>query len=121
MSTEYGPMTQAVKDALAAAHVAPRDRAAAQLAGRYAVLLDDLRDTDGEVAGYSDIGPKLLATLTALGLTPAGRGQKGGGPSVAPVATVLDELRARRESRAKRAVGEHDSTPVDAAPTPSDS
>jgi hypothetical protein len=26
----------------------------------------------------SDLGPKLVATLTALGLTPAGRGEKGG-------------------------------------------
>lgn len=49
----------------------------------------------------SDLGPKLLAVLTALGMTAAGRTTKGGagggvGP-VSPVASKLDELRARRE------------------------
>ncbi|WKU03855.1 hypothetical protein [Micromonospora sp. HUAS LYJ1] len=49
----------------------------------------------------SDLGPKLLAALTALGMTAAGRSTKGGagggvGP-VSPVASKLDELRARRD------------------------
>lgn len=56
----------------------------------------------------SDLGPKLLATLTALGLTAAGRGAvapaKGGPASVPAVASKLDELRERRARRA----GQHD-------------
>jgi hypothetical protein len=43
----------------------------------------------------SDLGPKLLATLTALGMTAAGRGKEGGAP-VVPVASKLDEFTARR-------------------------
>ena len=51
----------------------------------------------------SDLGPKLLAVLTALGMTSAGRSTKGGagggvGP-VSPVASKLDELRVRRQQR----------------------
>lgn len=51
----------------------------------------------------SDLGPKLLAVLTALSMTAAGRSTKGGagggvGP-VSPVASKLDELRARRQQR----------------------
>jgi hypothetical protein len=55
----------------------------------------------------SDLGPKLLAGLSALGLTVAGRGVKGGTsgvgtPAVAP-AGPANELQQRRESRAERA------------------
>jgi hypothetical protein len=54
----------------------------------------------------SDLGPKLLATLTALGLTPAGRGVKGG--TGGGVSKTVDELRQRRATRAARAgAGEH--------------
>ncbi|MEU8329826.1 hypothetical protein [Micromonospora sp. NPDC048839] len=45
----------------------------------------------------SDLGPKLLAVLTSLGMTAAGRGVKGGGgQSVSPVARKLDEFTERR-------------------------
>ena len=49
----------------------------------------------------SDLGPKLLAVLTALGMPAAGRGAKGGtgGGTVSPVASKLDELRERRRQR----------------------
>lgn len=53
----------------------------------------------------SDLGPKLLAALTALGMTASGRTTKGGaggaGP-VSPVASKLDELRAKREHPGRR-------------------
>jgi hypothetical protein len=47
----------------------------------------------------SDLGPKLLAVLTSLGLTTAGRGaaKDAGGKSAA--ASPLDEIRARRAAR----------------------
>ena len=50
----------------------------------------------------SDLGPKLLAALTALGMTAAGRGVKGGTPDASPVASKLDELGARRAGRGAR-------------------
>jgi len=55
----------------------------------------------------SDLGPKLLAVSTALGLTPAARAERGGGKTGdghgARPKSKTDELRTRRESRAQRA------------------
>jgi hypothetical protein len=48
----------------------------------------------------SDLGPKLLATLTSLGLTTAARGEQKGVKRSAP-ANPLDELRKRRDLRAQ--------------------
>lgn len=129
MSAE-GPITRAVRAALRDAPLLPRDTAAVALAKRYAALLDDaapdakygeplrliaaalpmddqvekafrkVADALAQHSVASDLGPKLLAVLASLGMTPAGRGVKGGaqgGP--APVASKLDELRARRERR----------------------
>lgn len=51
----------------------------------------------------SDLGPKLLAALTALGMTAAGRDTKGGaGVRPAAAKTKLDELRQRRDRRRNR-------------------
>ena len=47
----------------------------------------------------SDLGPKLLAALTALGMTAAGRTVKGGAPNGNPVAAQLDEFTQRRARR----------------------
>lgn len=47
----------------------------------------------------SDLGPKLAAVLGALGLTTASRGEQKGEKRSAP-ANPLDELKARRRSRA---------------------
>jgi hypothetical protein len=47
----------------------------------------------------SDLGPKLLAALTALGCTPAGRHPKAG-TGIPVVQGRVDELRARRARRA---------------------
>lgn len=53
----------------------------------------------------SDLGPKLLAVLTSLGLTLAGRVGKEGGKSddSGGTGSATDELRARRATRAERA------------------
>lgn len=52
----------------------------------------------------SDLGPKLLAALTALGMTPAARKAAiGGTDGPKPRAGRTDELRERRQSRAARA------------------
>ena len=87
--------------------------------------LDVLRINDIRVFGYdvdksydailiacsdhstaSDLGPKLLATLTALGLTLAGRAERGGGKTDDRGGTggsTVTNLRTRRATRAERA------------------
>jgi len=51
----------------------------------------------------SDLGPKLLAALSALGLTLAGRGAKGGTGDSAPAVKPLDQLRQRRARKSRTA------------------
>jgi hypothetical protein len=97
MVTNTGPISRAVTEALEDAPLLPRDAAAVELVKQYAALLDD---SAGAPDALADVGPKLLAALTALGMTPAGRGVKGGNGNAAPVASELDELRARRAKRA---------------------
>lgn len=50
----------------------------------------------------SDLGPKLLATLTSLGMTAAGRSAKGGAPDGPKVPDELGALRARARERGTR-------------------
>lgn len=90
-----GPMTRAVAAALRDAPLLPQDAAGKALVRRYAAAIDAADDLEV----LSDLGPKLLAALSALGLTPAGRGVKGGAQGGGRVASKLDELRARRERR----------------------
>lgn len=92
-----GPIARALAEAIKAGPVTPADRAAVELAKRYAVAID--ADPSPEL--LDTLGPKLLATLTALGLTVAGRGAKSG--SSGP--TVPDELAALRTSASKRRAG----------------
>ena len=61
----------------------------------------------------SDLGPKLLATLTALGMTSAGRGVKGGAASAGVVKGTIDNLRERRLKRA----GQHRAANMDTPAT----
>jgi len=82
--------------ALKAANVANRDAAAVQLARRYAQLLDAARGDDDEDEVYEKLGPKLLAVLTSLGLTLAGRSTKGGAAGGGTGGGKLDELKRRR-------------------------
>ena len=96
MTTRRGPLSRALADALKDVPLLPRDSAGAALAKSYAAAID-AADEPGEA--LDQLGPKLLAVLVQLGMTPAGRGAKGG-TSGAPVASKLDELRARREQRA---------------------
>jgi hypothetical protein len=101
-----GPNERQLVVALKDAQVPNRDQAAVQLARRLAQLLDAARGTDEEAAVYSDLGPKYLAALTALGLTLAGRNVKGGITSGPPASrTKLDQLRDKRERRAAGAAG----------------
>ncbi len=119
-----GPMALAVARALRDAPLLPRDAGGVALVKRYAALIDQAellaeaaeliepadedqarrlaalaRAVDAQQVA-SDLGPKLLAALTALGMTQAGRSVKGGGQGVTGVTGKLDELRARRARRA---------------------
>lgn len=63
-----------------------------------------IADALGRHSTASDLGPKLLAVLTALGMTGAGRSMRGG--SVAPVLPdQLADLRARAEARRAGSAG----------------
>lgn len=88
--TGSGPISQALASAVQAAQLKPQDAAAVALCESYAALLD----ADGET--LPDLGPKLLRALESLGLTPAGRGAKGGDSPGARIAAQLDEFTARR-------------------------
>lgn len=90
MST--GRITDTLETALRSVETTPADAATVELARRYAALIDG----EGDLI---KVGPLLLATLTALGMTPKARtavvppegGSSGG--------SKADELRARRARR----------------------
>lgn len=98
MSTKSGRMAQELAVSLKGVSIEDRDRGAVQLARRLAQLLDAARGTASEPKVFDDLAPKYLAVLTALGLTPAGRG-KGGDRDGQQRGTKLDELRERRQRR----------------------
>lgn len=99
--------TSALRAALEDVKLKPADGAAVRLAYGYAKELD--KTACGECGGpepISKVGPLLLATLTALGMTPAGRaGVTGKGVTSDTPAGVspLDELRQRRTARGNTA------------------
>lgn len=68
---------------------------AGQLDKPFARIVDAL----GAHSVASDLGPKLLAVLTALGMTAAGRSAKGGAPDGPKVPDQLGELRMRAQQR----------------------
>ena len=133
MEDEAGPQSRALDEALANVTVQSRDRAAVQLARRYCALLDEatpaskyreplllisealprdpqieaafrkIADALGAHSVASDLGPKLLAVLTALGMTPAGRGAKDGAPpDDGTPKGKADELAQRRDERERK-------------------
>ncbi|WP_410669141.1 hypothetical protein [Amycolatopsis sp. cmx-4-68] len=90
-------MMDSVATALAQLPAEQRDSAARELAELYALQIDC--DPDA----LETYGPKLLAVLDALGLTPKARAvaTKGGGADepAAGKRNPADELRARRAAR----------------------
>jgi len=148
-SADQGPMARAVAAAIDAAKIRPEDRGTAELARRYAALIDqatpaskyrvplrqlgralDMLAASEPLAAFeaeqqlvkivdalaahsvmSDLGPKLLAALTALGLTPAAvagirKGDTPGGTPVAPPEpepeSEFERLRRERAERARQ-------------------
>lgn len=77
-----------------------RDRAVADLALLYAEHLDDDADWADKLRDpLAELGPKLLAALTSLQMTPAARKEALKGAEQAPLKSPLDELRKRRTAR----------------------
>lgn len=72
------------------------DGAAVALARTYA------RAIDAGIEELSKVGPKMLDVLTELGMTPKARADLAKNITQAPAPSPgLDELRARRETRAR--------------------
>jgi hypothetical protein len=68
-------LTETLEAAITAAQLKPEDQAAAQLARIYATQIETaVIKKDSKTIG--DLGAKLLSTLTALGMTHAGRAVK---------------------------------------------
>ena len=98
-----GPIERALNDSLKDVKLLERDQATAALARSYAQLMDRA-ETEGD--GFDaftllrSLGPKYLAALKELGMTPHARGAKGGtasgSASVSALAKQRDELAARR-------------------------
>lgn len=103
MTTERGPLTRALERALRTAPTLDRDAAAVALAKKYAGHLDHDDATPDLLA---ELGPKLLAVLTALGMTPAGRGVKGGPVNAGNGGEQPDELDEFRRRAAERRNGD---------------
>lgn len=127
-----GPLESAVVQALGAVVLAPADQGTTALAREYARLMDAAapaakytaaldwlahqgagdRDADKHIRTItnalaahsvaSDLGPKLLAALEALQMSPRARAvvQKGG-TGDKPSANPLDQLAARRAGRGR--------------------
>jgi hypothetical protein len=86
-------LVEAVRGAVEVLALAPADQGAVQLALTYAAAVDA-----GEPV--EKVGPPLLAVLEALGMTPRARAALTKGvTNGVPVASPLDELRARRAAR----------------------
>mgnify|MGYP000921120774 CR=1 FL=1 len=97
-------IVHALTRSLRAAPPGPGDAATVALARRYAQTIEDAYGEDGELDVLTDLGPKLLAVLDALGLTPKARAVKrapgeGGGDDRPAAVRTLEELRAARRDR----------------------
>lgn len=98
------PLVTALDVALASVQTRAEDAAAVALARRYAEQVDAAPDE------LAKVGPLLLAALTSLGMTPAGRASvmgKGGDRNDGARKSAADELRERRAAR------QHAAAPVD--------
>lgn len=75
--------------------------AAAAEDGKIAEAFDTIRAALAAHSVASDLGPKLLAALDSLGLTPKARAGKEGHGGPGKPANPIDELRARRAARGR--------------------
>jgi len=111
MQGDREPLAEIVRQALERVSTKDEDAAAMRLAESYAKAIDDASD---KAEALDKLGPKLLAALVELGMTPRARAAATkGGPKDAGDSnrSSLDELRERRERRARA----HATAPVDPA------
>jgi hypothetical protein len=106
-------VSQALRIALADTEYTPSDTAAVALAVKFAEIIDGTRDAKL----VADLGSKLLAVLTALGMTPAARaaltkGVTTNGVSPSSTATIAS-LREFTDTRRARL---HATPNMDTAP-----
>lgn len=108
MARKTASVLTALYTALKAAETSKADEAAVALAKQYAAELDDggCPECGSRFERMEKLGPKLLAALEQLGMTPRARGAKGASHAVV---SPLDELRKRRRAR------RDDTPPVDSA------
>lgn len=88
-------LSESVATSLAGIEQDPRDAAVRDLVVMYAKKIDE------KPGSVFDLGPKLLAGLEALGLTPRARSAGGKLPDTRAADNPLDELRNRRAARGK--------------------
>lgn len=88
-------LTPAVEETISALQLGPGDQAAAQIARRYATVIDAAREP---AYALRWLGPLLLDSLSALHATPAARAKPAKGPKVPERSgpSRLDQLRSVR-------------------------
>lgn len=97
-------LRDAVRQAITAGNLTAGDGAAVALVVAYARAIDQAGDAETfDPEALAELGPKLLAGLTALGLTPAGRGKVPQNPPKPDQGSVLDGLMERAQARRARA------------------
>lgn len=124
MARKPPAMTKAVAAALRDAEFLARDQGTVALAKRYAQLIDEAEEIAAALDGVepggdyesnllaklkarvdayavaSELGPKLLAALAALAMTPQSRAANGKGTVNKVASPAADALAALRERRA---------------------
>lgn len=95
------PLLDDVETALAVTPTEPRDGATVALVRYYAAAIDEgtRNGLTGAVDVLRELGPKLLAALEALQMSPRARAALVKGDTSGPAANPLDQLRARRAAR----------------------
>src|SRR5262245_61273110 len=84
----------AVEETIEALTLQPEDKAAVQLARKYATAIDEA-DPEDRAEVLEKLGPKMLTALESLGATPAARAKlKGGAPTRAQ--NRLEAIRSAR-------------------------
>ena len=125
MSSSSPSLALALTKSLREADFRPRDHAAVALAKRYAAIIEAAEMAAAELAAMkpddesqaeavarlaarvetvkvlNDLGPKLLAVLAALGMTPASRTQSQGGGVSGVDSGPADALARLRTARAR--------------------
>jgi hypothetical protein len=93
-------ITDELDEALKVMSLPDSDKPAIELARQYAMMIDSF-----PLEHLEKIGPKLLAALESLGMTPKARASivKGKDNDSTTNKSPLDELRARRDQRQRNA------------------